>query len=701
MTYDLTSLADKRDALLLTEVAAFLHDLQKFIGQWKSLRAQFNPSEISSVLDSFEIQEPLNSLTSAESVSLKQLIEQSKPSKAKHSSDWRIRLLGICHGVAHIDKPEIEEKNSSLIAASVFGFETSLHESSSELFKAVNNINQRHIFLKELEQAFNNALADTRRPLNEVSLWEWGAATAAFWKAIAARYVLENKVTEDNLKWRIISISFDGLGFLERSLTISDLLSRQRSLQASLNCVRILLEETYPLGNEVYQDENGSAFLVSELEGDDIEGSRWRNLLENQILNTGWKSELDGELKPRIHITEAHKEGIVLHKALELPLPPIIPFKDCSNRWWQGEVTDICTVCGVRPQGWGMSNKEQKCEARSRNICHVCLERRGRRAKAWSEDLHKKDSEKISSRNTIWIDEVADENGRLALVIGQFNLNDWLNGDMIKTLFAVCNPPNFKSKEPSFARIQRVWKTTYQFWQEVLTDMPDAKLPKVKNRLIIKPSNLTQFKLQRYGNYDLVLGMTKLSVLHDNGNLITTDNLRYTAKQLGAKSEEYASDETATEFVRSRLLNQQVPIEDSTGYGSPSKLQGKLNISNVMFDVTEYSRVISILAEPRTFMALVPAENSLDVIKTIQTKYDREMGKVRNRLPLHLGVVYFNRRIPLRAALDAGQKMLNYNSPTGKQLWHVQSIYTGQLPMGAMRKCEIGFYISITRAYSQ
>ncbi|MEH1795418.1 hypothetical protein [Nostoc sp.] len=412
-----------------------------------------------------------------------------------------------------------------------------------------------------------------------------------------------------------------------------------------------------------------------------IEGSRWRNLLENQILNTGWKSELDGELKPRIHITEAHKEGIVLHKALELPLPPIIPFKDCSNRWWQGEVTDICTVCGVRPQGWGMSNKEQKCEARSRNICHVCLERRGRRAKAWSEDLHKKDSEKISSRNTIWIDEVADENGRLALVIGQFNLNDWLNGDMIKTLFAVCNPPNFKSKEPSFARIQRVWKTTYQFWQEVLTDMPDAKLPKVKNRLIIKPSNLTQFKLQRYGNYDLVLGMTKLSVLHDNGNLITTDNLRYTAKQLGAKSEEYASDETATEFVRSRLLNQQVPIEDSTGYGSPSKLQGKLNISNVMFDVTEYSRVISILAEPRTFMALVPAENSLDVIKTIQTKYDREMGKVRNRLPLHLGVVYFNRRIPLRAALDAGQKMLNYNSPTGKQLWHVQSIYTGQLPI--------------------
>lgn len=295
------------------------------------------------------------------------------------------------------------------------------------------------------------------------------------------------------------------------------------------------------------------------------------------------------------------------------------------------------------------------------------MERRDKRAKTWSEDLRKTDGETV--RDTIWTDEVADKNGRLALVVGQFNLNNWLSGNMVKTLMAVGEPSKLRNKEPSFARIQRVWETTQRFWQKALADDPDTQLSKVKGRLIIESSNLIQFNLQRYGNYDLVLGKTKLSVLHNDGQLITTDNLRYAAKQLGAKSEEYTNDEDTAEFVRQRLLNQQVTIEEPTGYGSPNKLRGTLNISNITFDATEYSPVIPILAEPRTFMALVPADKSLEVVKAIQTKYEREMGKVRNRLPLHLGVVYFQRRTPLRAALDAGRQMLTYKSPTDKQLW--------------------------------
>jgi len=72
-----------------------------------------------------------------------------------------------------------------------------------------------------------------------------------------------------------------------------------------------------------------------------------------------------------------------------------------------------------------------------------------------------------------------------------------------------------------------------------------------------------------------------------------------------------------------------------------------------------YSTAIPILAEPRTFIALVPADKALEVVKAIKEKYEREMGKVRNRLPLTLGVVYFGRRTPLAAALDAGRRMLH------------------------------------------
>jgi len=74
--------------------------------------------------------------------------------------------------------------------------------------------------------------------------------------------------------------------------------------------------------------------------------------------------------------------------------------------------------------------------------------------------------------------------------------------------------------------------------------------------------------------------------------------------------------------------------------------------------------VIPILAEPRTFMALVPANRALAVVKAIKTKYETEMGKVRNRLPLTLGVVYAGRRMPLASVLDTSRRLLRRDSQT-------------------------------------
>jgi len=677
MTYNLQDLADKRDALILGEIAAFLHDWYKCINYWKSLGASFNPSDISSVLEGFKTPDPLQ--LSGNIPSIKNLIDKGRnPSQARHSLDWRIKLLGTCHGIAHVDKPSMEKEpypQKPTPVSSVFGFEIISEEKSLELLEAVKSIDKRDIFIQRVEQAFNSAVGDTRRPLNEVRLSEWGAATAAFWKAMAARYILENKVTEDNLKWRILSIRLDGLSFLERSVTIGDLHGRKRSLQLALDCVRILLEETYPLGNEVYRDENGSAFLVPELESDQ-DGNKLLNLIENQIMNAGWKNEfeLNGELKPQVYITMPEEKAIVLHTAITQELPRITPFQDCSDSWWQAEITDVCTVCCVRPQGWGGNDNKKKDQAKSRKVCCICLERRSKRAETWLQELNEK-HEKI--RDTIWIDEVADNNARLALVVGQFDLSYWLSGDMIKTLFAVCSPSGKKlEKELSFSRIQRVWRTTQQFWQ---TALAYVQLPKIQGRLSIESNNIEQLKLQSLSSYDLVLGMTKLSVLHNNGKLITTDNLCYAAKKLGAKSEQCSKVELAAEFITDQLRHQQIFVEELTGYGSSNKLQGKLNIDNISFKEQEYSPVIPILSEPRTFMALVPAEKSLDIVKAIKTKYELEMGKVRNRLPLHLGVVYFNRRTPLRSALDAGRQMLNYKSDNQKT-WLVHSKSQGELP---------------------
>lgn len=235
------------------------------------------------------------------------------------------------------------------------------------------------------------------------------------------------------------------------------------------------------------------------------------------------------------------------------------------------------------------------------------------------------------------------------------------------------------AKNESFARLRRIWQTSKVFWQTALEEkdaVGNSILPIVSHRLEIVPQNRDILDFGDYHAYDLRLtNSVKLSVVWDpvNKRFITCDNLEYLSKtELLAKP--------VVEF-----LNGELTIEEPSGYGSRNKEWGTITVEEVgEIENSSYSPVIPILAEPRTFMALVPANRALDVVQSIKTKYEREMGKVRNRLPLHLGVVYFHRRTPLRAALDAGRQMLKYDLGELKdQLWTVESIESAStLPKG-------------------
>jgi hypothetical protein len=71
-------------------------------------------------------------------------------------------------------------------------------------------------------------------------------------------------------------------------------------------------------------------------------------------------------------------------------------------------------------------------------------------------------------------------------------------------------------------------------------------------------------------------------------------------------------------------------------------------------------------------MALVPADSALEVTKAIKNKYSTEMGRVHDRLPLHLGLVFAPRHTPLSAVLEAGRAMLNM--PTTWEEWQIATI---------------------------
>jgi hypothetical protein len=710
----LDMLVNHREAILLAEAIGWLHDYRKCSDE--QLRAKAANLINQQGLGRDEIKSRFSALTSTnislvgDVCSFFQLIHRQYGASCNCLPSY----LSRCHNTAHFDKQEPiggKQNYPGVKISSPFGFEQAVPSDLTDQlwnlpWKTLENysVSDRVNIVSSIRKLFAQVGADTRRPINEISLWDWGVLVGALYKAAIAGALLSGQIppTRD-LHWRLLSVRVNGLEYITKVARLPDLLGRQKLLNNGLDKVRQLIEEHYVLGNEVYRDENGSLFVVADLPNLLSFTDNNNEMLNALILKTFKQATLrndsslaiGGEVTPIIELDNTSWWGQdpdwqAKKTAGQLPqnkIPSVnkvlsqsilsAPSPEEIKPFWQNHVAETCTVCGMRPQG-------QTEKLSSRKTCNICEIRRLDRCRSWATQQSKK---------TIWIDEVADKNARLALITGQFDLDDWLSGQLVESL--VLNSPDSSTagevKSPSFSRIRRIWETTHQFWQDVKTDF-NQSLSDSRRRLLLyldQTPSLAPFHV-----YEMDLGITTLSMAWypqqsngDGGYLISTDNLGYVARQLKKDKEIFTDPATAAisieDYVRLEFVQTKRPIKlrnsDATASERNQNLLVGRHIIKTCHQDVAYSTEISILAEPRTFMALVPAEKSLGVIKTIHAKYEREMGKVRNRLPMHLGIVYFQRRTPLRSALDAGRQMLNYKSPDNQQLWQVYSKSQGAL----------------------
>lgn len=716
---DLNELAknQNREALLLVEVAAWLHDYFKHTDQHID-------TYVSGALPKASGKQNVDDLIPLRLITLLGKTIPFSDARNRKRAGFIDGYLNRCHFTAHIEKQEGDgPQYYPPFLSSPFGFECDASRNPPDLTRDLRTkitwplignksftATDRDHLQGEISKLFSRVGGDTRRPANEITLWEWGHSVGTLYKAALAGALLGFEPLANDLRWRLLSIRFDGFSFFTQSARLPDLLARRNLLFKVLDEIRQLLEITYPIGTEVYRDENGSVFVVPGCEKEKcsmdllaLQGGG--KTLRKHILDNAWVI-IEGELVPDISLDQEpwygqdpewsrkQKRGQLPKDELPLipeHLKPAITGPESSwvNQRWNDKEEQICTVCGLRPQGYGapdriehyhrMARKEdcpsdecQTCKAISRGVCSICEQRRADRSQEWA-------TEKLST--TIWIDEVADANARIALIVGHFDLTHWLSGDLVRTL-AVCNPVNARNKtanevakNPSFARLRRIWETTHRFWQDVCPtnngsnlaqSLVGEKVDQVGPRLAITPKDADKLDLGHYHAFNLVLSKdAKMSVVWDpkDKRFIICDNLNY----LESKGQ--------LELPVEQVLKKggTFDIEESVGYGAKSKDWGKITLTSNAAEVpnSTYTPAIPILAEPRTFMALVPADKALQVVETIKTKYEREMGKVRNRLPLHLGIVYAGRRTPLRAVLDAGRRMLSQSvRPDG---WKVVS----------------------------
>lgn len=871
---NLEVLAKNRDALLLAEVAAWLHDWKKCTDEHVVENSRGEKPDILIKPDDLLSLIPQWQLTFlGDSIEVQKLIrkeEDDSLEEERKANHWLVRALIACHSAAHTEKELVlflfQQSASNAYKGTPFGFESeklanlnSLLNQLSKFMQSVGNDIEQAIddIEQKIKETFSYASGDTRQPINDVSLWDWSRMVAALYKAVLAEAVLKGEQNPHPTKWQLFSVRLDSQEFLGKTSRLPDLLARQKLIDDGLDRIRFLLERKYPLGTEIYRDENGSVFIVPNLDILKLKNESGGNLsgLIQQKFSQGTIKDdpflrLRSEILPFDKVDEGSWEWTNPYIAVQTPQQimdwhnkpmPIVAHvgregsrladPSAVDSWWQHHREDICTVCQLRPQGWGAADNDahylhkvrkelcpskptcQTCKAIERKVCAICEQRRVDRAKEWFSKLHQ----------TIWIDEVTDINGRVALIIGDFDLKQWFSGKFLfypqkhwdekkptiedssqpiqgalrvknlgnqlanstkflSQIFALQErtgllvtgfldkpskfkmPARFRSRdlhvndlnldliveditlsptghyqimleslpselmpgrtyliqgrdfrvsddssyiettnegakqvvegkilypqklkvERSYilpmleqapaqmveaqapTRLYRVWETTQAFWESAVSDFENpAHAGKVPGRLQIEGTFTNGDSLGESHTYELKLGNTSLSIVcKDPQTYLTVDNLRWVAKLLGMPEDEYkgATDEVkyqeAAKYLKKHLENGQFDIEEPTGYGSSNKLRGKLRITKVEIDDTQYTPAIPILTEPRTFMALVPADKAIRVVDSIKKKYEKEMGKVRNRLPLTVGVVFAGRRTPLPAILDAGRRML-------------------------------------------
>lgn len=605
-------------------------------------------------------------------------------------------FVGKLHGIAHFEKEGgiKQPEGQNYYAATPFGFE-SVIENLNEVYKklplewlSTMNPENRLNWLEKLEPQLSKGVADTRRPSNEVSLWDWGYIVASLTKASVAG-ILRMSHEEDDKKgniWNedgefkdeiphsvpfcILRITLNRLDVYTHSDKISDLLGVRQTLDESYANVQELLEKDIAIGNKIYHDETGAYFLVSRLGFSDEER---RTSLQDEIIgffpedlqpHVEWGEDIIGSDLDKEKSLASKLVAEPRKKALEeMPLVSKATLKEVKDSWSDSrpQNSEICTVCGSRPVGFIKEGvippgttwvTQEKAEAR--HVCQICLYRRGRRAEVWLDS---------GLSETIWTDEVTDNNGRIALFVGQLGLDGWLDGTLVPTI----KVDDKTNKRPSPVRLYRITETARKFWEDMTTEVMPKTIGQRPYRLAIYPSPEGLPGLGKAHSYELEDDGIVLSVCWDEANkrFISTENLGYFVTRWKRKTDDAFN-------MDNFLKRESFEVLEPSSFQQERAKKGGVYIQDVK-RLEEYHPSTLLLSEPGICMVLVPADKAMDFVHAVKEKYQEQFGKVRDRLPIFMGLVFGHHRTPMRAMLEAGRSMMKMAS-SSKADWQQWSL---------------------------
>ena len=310
-------------------------------------------------------------------------------------------------------------QRTNVYGATVFGYEANpidincLDDARREVWVALGGAlrddgkwsERRDEFMAVLAEQFSLTRGKTQRAANDVTLYQHSRAEATRFKAYLARDLVD-PTRQGQVAFRLLNVTWDAWRFSVHVPRLSDAAGRRDLIEEFKERVRCLVELEYPLGNVVYHDDSTLVALVADLEVEaelraKIEGLA-REITNGEIV-------LVVKLSPSTtRVTE-----IVAKREEACQGKPQGEIAAWAAEWTDREGSVICPVCAHRPLP---SNDDSHCD--------WCGQVRGRGARRRLEE----------ERGTVWTGEISDRNGRLALLVGRFSLDRWLDGELLHTV---------------------------------------------------------------------------------------------------------------------------------------------------------------------------------------------------------------------------------------------------------------------------
>ena len=440
---NIKNIRKRRKEVLLGEIGALLHDIGKFHPDFIGTNSieKTPPKFLHANIDDFLKTELISALKAFEDLEI-----NVEPIRIYNiiSEHHRNNVLQGCDRKDSADDKGIVRRKQSItdtVISSPFGYpkekihlnclqkefddlQTILVRLFKDYISGVVNLSLfRRMLMKEAQVFFSHGLGETRIPSNDVTLWDHSYSTASRFKSllVAKLYGADTKDPE----LRIFGIFWNGIEFINKGRKIAEIKARKEIIERIKEKLKGKFEDEIPVGNSIYEDINGICFTFPEFERAEE--------LANQCAKEACEivlEESENELWPFFTLSKPSKTLTVLASELKFAssrgaYPKITPalfidkkqkkiIADNPEMPTPQEGEDICPLCRLRAK----PIEKERCE--------ICSERIQGRLANWSN----------KKENTIWIDEVADKNNRIALIALNFDLDKWFDGTMVGTIYS-------------------------------------------------------------------------------------------------------------------------------------------------------------------------------------------------------------------------------------------------------------------------